>query len=143
MLGFSRKAAEYTWTAVLVLLLLLLVYALRSTLFVFVLALLFAYLLYPLVELLNRALPGRRMRGVALGLAYVIFIAVVTLVGTQIGSRVVDQAQALSKRLPEMMAKWEEPSESVSPNVNDLKAQIVANIRREIAQRANDLIHVL
>ena len=51
-----------------------LVYLLRSTLFVFTLALLFAYLLSPLVDLLDRALPKKRTRTLALALAYVIFV---------------------------------------------------------------------
>ena len=57
MLGIERSAARYTWTAAMVLLLLWLVYLLRVTLFVFALALLFAYLLSPLVDLLDRAIP--------------------------------------------------------------------------------------
>ena len=57
MLGIDRKAARYTWTAAVVLLLLCLVYLVRSTLFVFILAVLFAYLLSPLVNLLDRFLP--------------------------------------------------------------------------------------
>jgi len=56
MLGMDRKAARYTWTVVAVLLLVDLIYTVRSTLFVFTIALLFAYLLYPLVNLLDRAM---------------------------------------------------------------------------------------
>jgi hypothetical protein len=39
MLGFDRRAARYVWTAALVVLLLVLVYLVRSTLFIFILAL--------------------------------------------------------------------------------------------------------
>ena len=81
MLGIERSAARYTWTAAVVLLLLWLVYLLRSTLFVFALALLFAYLLSPLVDLLDRAIPRKGTRTLALALAYLIFIGVVVLVG--------------------------------------------------------------
>ena len=59
MLGIDPKAARYTWTAAAVLLLMWLVYLVRSTLFVFILAVLFAYLLSPLVNLLDRFLPTR------------------------------------------------------------------------------------
>jgi predicted PurR-regulated permease PerM len=120
-----------------------LVYTIRSTLFVFVLALLFAYLLWPLVDLLDRTLPWSRARGAALAISYAIFIGAVALVVSEIGSRVVDQAQTLAKHFPEMIAKWEAPSATQSPNVNDMKAQIIENIREELARRANDLIHVL
>src|SRR3954471_1185830 len=143
MLGINKKAARYTWTAVVILLILALVYTIRSTLFVFVVALLFAYLLSPLVNLLDRALPAKRTRGLALALAYVIFIGVAVLVAVQIGTRVVDEAQTLVKKFPDMLAKWQEPSEKASDNVNDLKAQVVQKIRTEIGQRTNDLVHVL
>ena len=86
MLGIDRQAARYTWTAALVLLLLWLVYQVRSTLFVFILAVLFAYLLSPLVNLLDRFLPTRT-RTPALALAYVIFIGVVVFVGIQVELR--------------------------------------------------------
>src|SRR5947199_10838046 len=110
MLGIDRSAARYTWTAALTLLLLYLIYLLRSTLFVFTLALLFAYLLAPLVNLLDRALPMKRARTLALALSYIIFLAVVVVIATQVGSRVVEQAQLLGKNFPAMLAKWEAPS---------------------------------
>src|ERR1035441_10559535 len=127
MLGIERSAARYTWTAAMVLLLLWLVYQLRSTLFIFALALLFAYLLSPLVNLLDRAIPKKGTRTLALALAYAIFIGAVVLVGIQIGTRVVSQAQTLAARLPDMMAKLEQPSEIAPEGVNSLKAQVVGD----------------
>src|ERR1035437_7997015 len=89
MLGIERSAARYTWTAAVVLLFLWLVYLLRFTLFIFAVALLFAYLLSPLVDLLDRAIPRKGTRTLALALSYVIFIGAVVLIGIQIGTRVV------------------------------------------------------
>src|SRR5579862_9709754 len=97
MLGFNRRAASYTFTAAMVLLLLYLLYLVRSTLFVFVLALLFAYLLSPLVNLLDRVLPGRT-RTPALALAYVIFVGLAAFFAIEVGSIVVEQATALAKK---------------------------------------------
>ena len=141
MLGIDRRAAAYSWTAALVLLLLWLTYLVRSTLFIFILALLFAYLLAPLVNLLDRFLPASRTRTPALALAYVIFVAVVILIGTQIGSRAVDEANNLAKRFPEMVASWQTPA----PTATDasLKDQILGKVRTEIAARSRDLISAL
>ena len=100
MLGIDRTAARYTFTAALVLVLLALVYVVRSTLFIFSLALLFAYLISPLVNLLDRALPASPTRTPALALSYVIFVTVVVLVGILIGSRVVNEAKALGPGCP-------------------------------------------
>jgi len=140
MLGIDRQAARWTWTVIAVLLLVDLVYQVRSTLFVFTIALLFAYLLYPLVNLLDRVLPFERARGLALALAYLIFLGLVVTVGVKIASTVADQAQTLSKKFPEMLAQWEAPATAAAPS--DLKAQIIENVRAEVGRRANELAHL-
>jgi predicted PurR-regulated permease PerM len=143
MLGFERSAARYTWTAAVVLLLIWLVYLVRSTLFVFALALLFAYLLSPLVDLLDRALPRKGTRTLALALSYLIFVGVVVLVAVEIGTRVLSQAQTLAVNFPDMIAKLEQPSALAPAVVNSIKAQVIAGIRAEWAQRSSDVMHAL
>jgi predicted PurR-regulated permease PerM len=135
MLGIERSAARSTWTAALVVLLLWLVYLVRATLFIFILALLFAYLLAPLVNLIDRFLPASRTRTPALALAYVIFVGVVVLVGTQIGSRVVEQANLLAQRFPKMVGDWVQSSPG--------GAQVVSALKAEVAKRSSDLISAL
>src|SRR5438477_12196690 len=122
MLGIDRKAARYTWTAAAVLVLLFLIYEVRSTLFIFILAVLFAYLLSPLVNLLDRFLPTRT-RTPALALAYVIFIGVVVFVGTQVGSTVAKQAKQFEKDLPAKIGQCEKPNPKRPEAINHLKAQ--------------------
>ena len=142
MLGIDRTAARDTWTAAVVLLLLVLIYQVRSTLFVFTLAVLFAYLLSPAVDLLDRALPTRA-RTLALALVYVVFVGVVVLAVTQIGSRVVDQAHALAGKFPAMIAAWQKQSVP-SPNAaNSLQEEILNNMRAGITQKTNELIGAL
>ena len=143
MLGIDRRAASYTWTAALILLLLSLVYLVRSTLFIFILALLFAYLLAPLVSLLDRFLPGNRTRTAALALAYIIFMGIVVFAGIQIGSRVIDEANNFSKKLPDMLTAWQKPIPQAAASINSIKDQVVEWIRQEILQRSNDLISAL
>jgi len=143
MLGIDRHAARYVWTAILIVLLLWLLYAVRTTLFVFVLALLFAYLLSPLVNLLDRGFPSSRTRTPALALAYVIFVAMVILLGSQIGSRVVDQANTLTKKFPEMLAEWQKPSPATPAPLNSIKEQIIGKVRAEIGQRSEDIVTAL
>jgi len=142
MLGTDRRAASYTWTAVLVLLLLAFVYEVRTTLFVFVLALLFAYLLAPLVNLLDRFLPASRTRRrtPALALAYILVVAVAVVIGTQIGSIVVDQAKELRGRLPKMMESLRAPSSPSPDAIDKLKAEVMDKIGGAIAERSGDLV---
>lgn len=142
MLGFNRRAASCTFSAAVVLLALYLVYMVRSTLFVFTLAILFAYLLSPLVNLLDRFLPGRT-RTPALALAFVIFVGVMALFVSQVGSTAVKQAEDLNKRLPDMLANWQQPTPDTPTEINSLKDQLIGKVRLALAQRSSDLISSL
>jgi predicted PurR-regulated permease PerM len=142
MLGFDRKAARYTWTAACLLLLLWLVYLVRSTLFMFVLAVLFAYLLSPLVNLLDRVLPSRT-RTPALALAYVIFLGVAAFVAVQIGSTVASQAKAFQQDLPNRIAQFEAPNPTFPETVNHFKAEVIENLRSQLTAGAGDLVSTM
>src|SRR5260221_477952 len=119
MLGIDRQAARYTWTAAAILLLLAAVYLIRTTLFVFIVALLFAYLLTPLVDFLDRFLPASRTRTPALIVAYLLVTGAVIFAGVELGSRIVDQAQSLIERL-KVIGKAGEPGlSSAQPEIVD------------------------
>ena len=137
MLGIDRRAASATWTAALVLLLLFLIYMVRSTLFVFVLALLFAYLLSPLVNLLDRAIPSRT-RTPALAVAYLIFIGIVVVASIKIGSRVVSEGTRLASAFPSMVSNWQPPGE-----IGLIKAELVQRAQNELASRSADVVTFL
>jgi predicted PurR-regulated permease PerM len=142
MLYFDRRTASWTFTAATVLLTLYLVYLVRSTLFIFTLAILFAYLLSPLVNFLARFLPGSA-RSAALALAFVIFVAIAALFVSQVGERVVKQAEALNKRFPDMLARWQQPTPAVTPAINSLKNELIGKIRLEAARRSGELFSAL
>ena len=125
------------------LLLLVAIYRVRVTLFVFVLAVLFAYLLSPLVDFLDRVLPTSRTRTPALALAYVLFVAILVVIVTQIGSRVVEQANAFIKIAPGLLAQWQQPSPDATPAENSLKAQVLSRLREMISTYGNDIFAAL
>jgi predicted PurR-regulated permease PerM len=140
MLGIDSKAARYTWTAAVIVLALGLVYVVRKTLFIFILAVLFAYLLSPLVNLLDRLMGASKRRTPALALSYVILVGLMVLVTTQIGSRAVNELKALTKDLPAKMAEWEKPSPSLSPAANNLRTQMVERARTLLTEGTGDLL---
>ena len=142
MLGIDRHAARSTFTAILVVLLMYLVYMVRQTLFIFVLALLFAYVLSPLVNALDRFLPASRTRTPALALAYLIFVGVTVFLGIQIGSRVVDQAHKAAKDLPPKVIDWVKTPGS-SPTLNAIKDKVVERVETEVGQWSTDLLSAL
>ncbi len=143
MLGFDRQAARFAWTAILVVAGVYLLYLVRVTVFVFILALLFAYLLSPLVNLLNRFLPGQRTRTLALTLAYIIFVGLVVVFAIQIGSRIADQARQLVTDLPNRIAAWETPDTQLPPVIDNARLEMLGKLRDEISSRAGELITAL
>lgn len=96
MLGLDAKAARATWTAVLLLLLIGTVYLIRDTLIVFVIAMMFAYLLYPLFDLLQEKAGARTP---ALALTFVLVLGVIGGLGAFIGSHVGAEAKLLADQL--------------------------------------------
>lgn len=143
MLGLDRRAARYAWTILVVILLLAVFYLVRKTLFVFIIAILLAYLLSPLVDLLDRVLPASRTRAPALAAAYVIVLGLVVLAGAQIGSRVVEEANSLTKRVPELLKQWEQPTSAAPAPVNSLKEQIISKVRQQIMEHSSDILALL
>ena len=143
MLGLNRTAARYTWTVVFVLLLVGLLYRLRETLFIFVVALLFAYLLWPLVRFLDRRLPGRSMV-FALTLVYLALVGFLIVVGIAVGSRVVQQANALATRLPELLAKLQTSAAPAGPPAaQTARETAMAAVRVQLANHSRDLLALL
>ena len=104
MLGIDSRAARAAWTVFVVALALATIYYIRTVLFVFVVAILFAYMLHPVVNLVDRFLPWPRSRTYSLAIVYIALIGVLILGGTLIGTRAVAEAATLSNRIPELQA---------------------------------------
>lgn len=100
MLGIDIRAARAAWTVFLLALLIATAYTIRVQLVVFMLALLFAYMLSPLVNLVQSHLPKHVAPAIALVIVYVVFIGLLITVGILLGSRIVDEATTLGNRLP-------------------------------------------
>jgi predicted PurR-regulated permease PerM len=141
MLGIDSRAARYTWTAAVILLLLVAVYRIRTTLFAFIIALLVAYLLSPLVDFLDRVLPASRTRTPALVIAYVLLLGAVVFAAVELGSRIVEEANSLLTRLPDLVGQASDAAPVVGPQT--LVDSIVSNIRSQIRQHGGDILSYL
>lgn len=141
MLGIDYRAARAAWTVFLVALLIGTAYAIRATLVVLAVALLFAYLLMPSVDLVHRYTPRRISPTLALTLVYILFIGALVAFGIAIGSRIADEAGALADRLPDLvrnrswidqipLPRWLEPA----------RDQIVGAIQTELDTGGRDLL---
>ena len=140
MLGLSPKAARYTWTSALVLLLLYTVYTIRSTLFILTISILFAYLLYPLVDFLNGHLPSRS-RTPALAIVYLALIALLVFLGVEVGSQAAEQAASLSQRAPEFLEKLK--TAPTGGAVKSLQQTVIGTIETYVYKHYNEFVAFL
>ena len=141
MLGFDKQAARWTWTAACVLLLLGAVYEIRETIFVLVVAVLFAYMLAPLVNLLNRLLPTRS-RAPALAVTYLILIGVLIFAGIEIGSRVGEEASSLAARAPQFLQNMQSsgPQLHLPPYLQALQGDVFGRIQSFLKSHSADIV---
>jgi predicted PurR-regulated permease PerM len=101
MLGVDVRAFRVIWTVFVFGLLLATVYAIRETLMLFALAVFFAYMLAPLVTLIERLTPRRR--GIALMIVYVLLVGSLVTLGVNLGSQIADEASSFFSRLPGLL----------------------------------------
>jgi predicted PurR-regulated permease PerM len=143
MLGTDRNAARYTWTAALVLLLLVLVYEIRQVLFLLIIAVLFAYLLFPLVNMLNRWLPGRS-RTPALAMVFLVVMGLLTLGVVEFGSVAAEQATSLAARAPELLKNLQKPAAVPVPaQAQPLKSQVIAQVQNAVRTHYGQVVGYL
>ena len=102
MLAFDRRAARVTWTVSLVVLALFALYAVRRTVFVFVLAVFFSYVLYPAVRWLERQVPRRMSRTTSTTVIFVMLLLVLAGLGALIGPLIAEQSSLLAQELPRL-----------------------------------------
>jgi len=102
---WDAKAARITLTVAIVAATVYGVYVVRRTLFVFLLAIFFAYMVYPLVVLLDRFRPRRAPPWASPVAALVLVLALVVLIGILVGPSIGDEATRLSEQLPALLQR--------------------------------------
>ena len=100
MLGIDARTARIGWTLFLLAVVILAAWAIRETLIVFAVALFVAYMLMPLVNLVDRYTPKKLPRTVSLAIVYLALLGALVAIGIEVGSRITDEATALAKQLP-------------------------------------------
>ena len=138
MLGLDQRSARATWTVVVVLLALGVAYLARQTIFIFILALFFAYMLTPVIDFIDRKLTkGRVPKNLVVALAYVVFIGALAGVGFIIGSVVAEQAASLTKSLPALVQQ-KDPLHFPLPDwLEPMRARIIEAIRAQVSNLNN------
>ena len=149
MMGIDRRALRVSWTVFLFALSLVVIWFIRSTILVFAAAVFFAYMLSPVVGLVERFI--KRRRGLALTLVYCLFIGLLVLIGFQLVPAVAAQAISLSTRLPGLISGgniakfplpgWAEPMrEQVIPILNRIATNLQSSVGPFVQEAGSKLL---
>jgi predicted PurR-regulated permease PerM len=103
MLEIDGRALRVIWTVFLFALVVALLYSIRSTLVVFLLAVFLAHLLGPLVNRVERWLAPRIPRTLALAIVYLVLVGGALAVLIPVGAKIGEQAAALASKLPDAL----------------------------------------
>jgi predicted PurR-regulated permease PerM len=141
VLGIDPKAARITWTVFLMALLIATAFAVRETLAVFVIALLFAYLLAPLVGFVERITPHQVSPRIALAIVYLALVGTIVALMFTLGSRLADEANALATRLPELVSNPEWMQRIPLPAwLEPARADIISKARDELSSGGQQIL---
>jgi predicted PurR-regulated permease PerM len=156
MLEVDGRALRVVWTVFLFGLLLALVYFIRDTILLFAGAIFFAYMLSPLVGLVERFMPRRR--NLALALVYVLLIGILVAVGVQVIPIIGEQATSFATRVPTVVSNtrssnfplpaWLEPirvqlMNTLTQEATHLEASVVPFIQRTGTRLLSGLSYIL
>jgi predicted PurR-regulated permease PerM len=141
VLGIDPKAARVTWTVFLVALLLATAYAIRQTLAVFVIALLFAYLLMPLVGFVERITPQRVSARLSLAIVYLLLVGALVALGLTLGSRLADEANSLAMQLPALVRNPEWAQRIPLPSwLEPARASIIQKVQEQLSSGGEEIL---
>jgi len=102
MFGIDVRAVRVVWTVLLFAAVLGFAWAARRVLLLLAFAVVFAYLVFPVVRALQAWPPLRRRRGVAVGIVYLVLVGVLAGAGAALGPRLRDDTAALARKAPEV-----------------------------------------
>jgi len=98
----DSRAFRVMWTVLVVAGALALLYLLRKVLLVLAFAVVFAYLIFPLVKLVERGLPRSGRRPLAIAAVYLVLIAALSTLAALVGPPLGRELTALGQRFPEI-----------------------------------------
>jgi predicted PurR-regulated permease PerM len=141
MLGIDPRALRAAWTVLLLALVAAAAYAVRTTIAVFMIAVLFAYLLIPLVDAVNHYTPRRVSGTLALAIVYLMLVGFIVALVLTVGSRLADEANSLAVRLPDLLKNREWIDKIPLPYwLEPMRARMVQWLQEEIETGGKDIL---
>ncbi|MCC6343115.1 MAG: AI-2E family transporter [Bryobacterales bacterium] len=134
MLGIEPKAVRATWSALVTVGFFAFLYYTRRTILVFLLAVFFAYLLWPVVSRVDRFARGRISRALSLAMVYTALIAALGGVAAAVGSRASEEAANLVARMPDLLQSAGRLSKAPAPPwLEPVRGQVLEAIQEQVA----------
>ena len=100
--ALDPRTLRVLWTVLVVVGTLGVLYLLRTVLLVLAFAVVFAYLIFPLVKLAERGLPKSGRRPIAIGVVYIVLVAGVSTVIALVGPPLGRELTALGQKVPDI-----------------------------------------
>ncbi len=141
MLGIDERALRIAWTIFLFGLLLAIVYFIRDTLFIFAASIFFAYMLSPVVGLVERLLPKRRT--LALTVVYISLVGLLVLLGFELIPAVTAEATNLLTRLPTMVSGGGLARLNLPHWLDPIRTQVIGALEREATNLQSSVVPFL
>jgi predicted PurR-regulated permease PerM len=138
MLGIDKRALRIAWTVFLLALLLGLAYYIRDTLLVFAAAIFLAYMLSPIVSLVERFVLKRR--GLALGVVYILLIGALVGLGFALIPRLATEATSLATRLPALLTSGKLAKVPLPTWAEPVREQVMDALRRQASGLAASVV---
>lgn len=150
MLFLDARAARVTWTVLVFAAAIAVIYTLRRILLLTAFALFFAYLIFPLVSLVQQLAPLRRRRTAAIALVYLILLLGLAGAGLSIAPRLSREVATLATKVPEVSQQlqsgtlvgrvlegrgWkEEPVREIEATISAHAQEIIAYAQQTLAR---------
>ncbi len=141
MLGVDSRTFKVVWTIFLFALLLATIYAIHETLILVAVATFFAYMLAPLVDLVERITPKRRT--IALAIVYVLLVAAFVTVGVNLGTQIAEEATTFFGGLPKMLQQGRLLAIPMPGWLEPLRDRIVTAAQQEAAHLQTSIVPLI
>src|SRR5262245_32710294 len=130
------RTLRVLWTILVVAGALALLYLLRTVLLVLIFAVVFAYLIFPLVKLAERGLPRSGRRPLAIGVVYLVLVAALSTVAALVGRPLGRELTALGQKFPDISAQIQSGQviSSIFPRWG--RADVIADLVRSYLPQA-------
>lgn len=129
MLGIDDRALRIVWTVFLFGLLLAFIYFIRETLVIFAVSIFFAYMLSPIVGLIERFVAKRRT--LALAVVYILLIGAMVGIGFAVIPKIGEEATSLVTSLPGLVTGGAVSKIPIPHFLDPIRDQIITAAKRE------------